>query len=750
MGRPSILVRRRICVPRSTRAARNHRHHHPGKALAAADLSTATAESRRRCRQCCSCHRLAILQVSRGIGMRALQEWLVMHSDECFFGNDPEPGDCNVDDDNDDGCCCSSSSSCCSLDADMDDQRPVLASTHYSAYACSLVLVAQSSRDLLIIDSMTLHVHGLLKGKLAEPGANVQHTSILASSGGHHYPQQRQQRSTCHQPSTGSCPGGTACSTTHFTVQSVTPSNTTGWISYVHMVGTTNTTDHDHHYKDKTNDISTVRRNNNNNISHEATHCPTQLKDDRSSSFTAGAYTTTNQPVVVLAPRQFRRHAKELGHAVLGSAKDATPFRGESLCLSTVQLEVRLCMPLVTSSSSCSRLPPLVSSNQCDSHAFNESAQHDQSCKMNTTSSSTEYVFRHISVSAPPAPCLQTIVQREQAFFDKRHSMLENTELSGEIDASSSTKMRVVDRSASKLAHVNNHSRLPIPFLPPLPREYINNKVLFGGLELYVNSSVMIPRTGSEAVLRQAKRLFLLEWTKRTQLADDNDVNCRTSSCHNIRILDLGTGSGCLVLSLVQELKERLCLGSNTSSSFSSINSLCGIGIDISLEAIDVARRNSITLGLQNNVHFFQGTFLDPLQKVPAAVWRTPFQAGSLHNYTVVVCNPPYHTRGGRMQLDASSVIYEPGSALFVEDKTDYLIYYRQALSGIANMAAVANTAAVDDVTIQSSIWLIVFEVCRDNAQHVSRLLREAGFNNVQIGRDDRGCMRTTWGTKSR
>jgi methylase of polypeptide subunit release factors len=97
------------------------------------------------------------------------------------------------------------------------------------------------------------------------------------------------------------------------------------------------------------------------------------------------------------------------------------------------------------------------------------------------------------------------------------------------------------------------------------------------------------------------------------------------------------------------------------------------VGIDVSHEAILVAESNAaaLGLGLDGNCYFARGSF---------AKLHTEVAQDKFH---VVVCNPPYHTRGGRKILDAASVTHEADIALYIDGKDDYLIHYRDALKSL-------------------------------------------------------------------
>ncbi|CAB9511037.1 HemK methyltransferase family member 1 [Seminavis robusta] len=225
------------------------------------------------------------------------------------------------------------------------------------------------------------------------------------------------------------------------------------------------------------------------------------------------------------------------------------------------------------------------------------------------------------------------------------------------------------------------------------PTAYIAGKASFLGHQFFVNSAVMIPRPGSEAVVQRALELY----QETTELRNESSPP---------RILDLGTGSGCLLLSLLRRLPMHAV----------------GVGVDKSTEALKVSRQNAMALGLAPQCTLQEGDFgqLDML-----ALESSPFD--------IVVCNPPYHTRGGRQQINAASVAHEPSMALFVEH-ANMLVHYRDVLQGLKRGKLVHRGT------------VLVFEVCKDNAKHVGALMQENGLELIRIGKDAKDCVRTAEG----
>jgi release factor glutamine methyltransferase len=155
------------------------------------------------------------------------------------------------------------------------------------------------------------------------------------------------------------------------------------------------------------------------------------------------------------------------------------------------------------------------------------------------------------------------------------------------------------------------------------PIQYVIGKSWFYGLELTVNSHVLIPRPETEE---------LVEWIV-------NDVKTA------VKILDIGTGSGAIPLALKKELPQAEVWS-----------------VDISAGALEVAAANAAQLNLA--VHFEQVDILSPAaQQLPV--------------FDIIVSNPPYIRESEQVDMEEQVVSYEPRIALFVPDH-DALLFYRQ------------------------------------------------------------------------
>lgn len=214
------------------------------------------------------------------------------------------------------------------------------------------------------------------------------------------------------------------------------------------------------------------------------------------------------------------------------------------------------------------------------------------------------------------------------------------------------------------------------------PLQYIFGKVSFFHLNLKVNPSVLIPRPETEELVSLIVK--------------------NHEAAKSLKILDIGTGSGCIALALASLLPQ-----SNL------------IGIDVDANALQTARENA---GLnQVSVTWLQ---LDILrQNLPE------------NGYDIVVSNPPYICESEKKDMQNNVLEFEPSHALFVPD-TRPLLFYRKIVSQ-------ANFYLLDG-------GYIYFEVNHHYATDVALLLKQQGYEEVSIRDDISGKPRIVWARKSK
>ena len=210
-----------------------------------------------------------------------------------------------------------------------------------------------------------------------------------------------------------------------------------------------------------------------------------------------------------------------------------------------------------------------------------------------------------------------------------------------------------------------------------VPLQHITGEQEFMGLTFKVNEHTLIPRQDTEFLVEEAMR----------HLSD------------GMSILDMCTGSGCILLSLLKYSNE------------------CeGIGVDISPKALEVARENSTQLGIK--AEFIEGDLFSPLEKKEI--------------FDIIVSNPPYIETAVIDTLMPEVRDYEPLSAL--DGMEDGLYFYRKIVN-----------EAVD--YMKAGGWLF-FEIGYNQGEAVKNLMQENGFLEVEVLQDYSGLDRVVYGKK--
>lgn len=205
------------------------------------------------------------------------------------------------------------------------------------------------------------------------------------------------------------------------------------------------------------------------------------------------------------------------------------------------------------------------------------------------------------------------------------------------------------------------------------PLQYVVGSARFHGHRFKVTPAVLIPRPETEQLV---------------DLIIDENPDA------DLKVLDMGTGSGCIAISLARALK------------FAQVDAL-----DVSRDALAVARENAALLKTPG-VRFFES---DMLASQPSAC------------YDIIVSNPPYICWSERESMDRNVKDFEPGQALFVPD-SDPLLYYK----------AIAHYAS-QSLEHGGKLYL---EINQRFGNEVKHLLESCGLDDVRIIEDSFGHVR--------
>lgn len=208
-----------------------------------------------------------------------------------------------------------------------------------------------------------------------------------------------------------------------------------------------------------------------------------------------------------------------------------------------------------------------------------------------------------------------------------------------------------------------------------IPLQQLTKEAYFYGMKFFVNENVLIPRQDTEVLVEQVLSL--------------------SKGKENLKLLDMCTGSGCILLALLANLKQA-----------------SGTGVDLSEKALEVAQRNGKELGIE--VSWVQSDLFDKV-------------SGS---YDIIVSNPPYIETSVIEGLMDEVKLYEPRMAL--DGTEDGLFFYRE-------------------ITMQAGKYLknngiLAFEIGYNQGKAVSEFMKENGYKEVQVLQDLAGLDRVVTG----
>ena len=214
------------------------------------------------------------------------------------------------------------------------------------------------------------------------------------------------------------------------------------------------------------------------------------------------------------------------------------------------------------------------------------------------------------------------------------------------------------------------------------PIQYIFGSTEFYGLLFNVSTDTLIPRPETEE---------LVEWIIETVKQDEY-----LSSLSELRILDIGTGTGCIAITLT-----KLIPSANTTA------------VDVSEKALGIAKSNSAL----NEVHI-------------DFVLTDVLELSMLGNqYDIIISNPPYVRNSEKIEIKNNVLKYEPDTALFVEDN-DPLLFYRK----------------IGKLSLESlnPNGYLFFEINQYLGKEMVDLLSDLGYQHIELRKDVFGNDRMT------
>lgn len=233
-----------------------------------------------------------------------------------------------------------------------------------------------------------------------------------------------------------------------------------------------------------------------------------------------------------------------------------------------------------------------------------------------------------------------------------------------------------------------------------IPLQHLTKEQAFMGLTFHVNEHVLIPRQDTETAVEEALKII------RTFIRYEGKVTeagIESNSCWekpSVRILDMCTGSGCILLSVLHYARKDAGMTAE------------GLGVDISPDALYVARENAKNLNIEAD--FLCSDLFDNVDGT----------------YQMIISNPPYIRTAVIKTLQEEVRGHDPLMAL--DGKEDGLYFYRRIADGARQHLL--------------SGGVLIFEIGFDQGEDVQLIMQRAGYRDIMVKKDLAGLDRVVIG----
>ena len=245
-----------------------------------------------------------------------------------------------------------------------------------------------------------------------------------------------------------------------------------------------------------------------------------------------------------------------------------------------------------------------------------------------------------------------------------------------------------------------------------IPLQHLTHQAFFMGYEFYVDENVLVPRQDTETLVESA-----LECMK-TAKSEESEKG--------LHILDMCTGSGCILISLLKE-----------------IPSAYGTGVDLSEKALEVAGKNARTLEVDSRAEFIKSNLFSAGYFTGSGITSTESNRKDTEHknsngnhstaYDMIISNPPYIPTAEIEELMDEVRLHDPRMAL--DGMEDGLYFYRAITKQAKNYLVPGG-------------WLL-YEIGCSQGEDVAGLLQKEGFENIEIRQDLAGLDRVVLGRKN-
>ena len=204
------------------------------------------------------------------------------------------------------------------------------------------------------------------------------------------------------------------------------------------------------------------------------------------------------------------------------------------------------------------------------------------------------------------------------------------------------------------------------------PIAYLTSEKSFWKYKFEINEKVLIPRPDTELIIEQVLKIY------------------KNKCC--INFLEVGVGSGCIILSILKEKKSFL-----------------GQGVDISKECIKISKKNAINLGVQNRLKLY----------------KSDIDNFSSAKYDLIISNPPYVKKIDLKKLDKDIIDYEPKLAL--DGGLDGLSKIRKVIKKSSELIKLNGKLIIEIAFDQRKM---VINILKDNGFFINSVVKDLGKND--------------------
>ena len=204
------------------------------------------------------------------------------------------------------------------------------------------------------------------------------------------------------------------------------------------------------------------------------------------------------------------------------------------------------------------------------------------------------------------------------------------------------------------------------------PIAYLTGKKSFWKHEFEINDKVLIPRPDTEIIIEEILQIY--------------------KNKKNIKFLEVGVGSGCIILSILNERKSFL-----------------GNGVDLSKDCISICKLNAIKLGVQNRLKLF----------------KTDIDNFSIGKYDLIISNPPYIKKLDLKKLGKDVINYEPKLAL--DGGLDGLSIIRKVINKSSELIKLNGKLIIEIAHDQKEM---VIDILRNNGFFINKVVKDLSKND--------------------